>query len=160
MIDKKIKVVFFFQRKGCSATRSSSRAPGRSTGTPWLDSSRTSRRTPSSVTRMQQSLLPLRWRRWKPVEPSQQVNSLSCRSWTLNPNPGCGIGLEPHVIWREEGRSCHPSGWTTKSDRWVDWLLRGLADSPGEIQSYRAIFYVKLFSNFSIMTLSNFRGSN
>ena len=32
-------------------------------------------------------------------EQNQQVNYLFFyRSWTLNQNPGCGIGLEPHVI--------------------------------------------------------------
>ena len=94
--------------------------------------------------------------RWEPVERNQQVkypvfqivdSQPKSRMWYrigATRNLTGGRKIMPSLRMNDQVRQV--------SGLWPTW--------PGEIPSYQASFYVKVFSNFSVMTLSNFRESN
>ena len=94
--------------------------------------------------------------RWEPVERNQQVKYPVFQIVDSQPKSRMWyrIGATRNLTG---GRKIMPSLRMNDQVRQVSGLWPAW---PGEIPSYQASFYVKVFSNFSVMTLSNFRESN
>ena len=94
--------------------------------------------------------------RWEPVERNQQVKYPVFQIVDSQPKSRMWyrIGATRNLTG---GRKIMPSLRMNDQVRQVSGLWPAW---PGKIPSYQASFYVKVFSNFSVMTLSNFRESN